>query len=384
MGEFRTAKRPFGYAHRPESAPRNGHIVSSRLVSFHWIVLVAISAALLAAPASRAAPPTVLQEQIAPYLTPQHLVHIAKGRAINLVCLGHGSPTVILASGGGGWSLSWWRVQPVLAQRTRTCAWDPAGFGFSGPSPEPQDTEHATLDLERVLKAAGVQGPYVVVGHSLGGYIALRFTDLHRRSVAGMVLVDPSIPDQDAVIERIAPKAAAIEDPEQKRLRECAAALRSGTLRRGTPQFKQCTAPVNFPANLPAAFSALKAALTQLNADHPARLLTQDSQLENFGRSSRQVINPRRRYGDLPLIVLTAGRDELPPNYPAEVREQTALFYRDAWVPAHDAYAALSTRGRNQLVPDSEHAIQFEKPAVVISAVIKVLDEIRPSALHEP
>ncbi len=349
------------------------------------VTAVAVGATCHANLAAAAQEPTSPQAQtaagqMAPYLEPQHLVRIAGGRTINLVCLGHGSPTVILASGGGGWSLSWWRVQPVLAHRTRTCAWDPAGFGFSGPSPEPQDTVHATLDLERVLKAAGVQGPYVVVGHSLGGYIALRFTDLHRRSVAGMVLVDPSIPDQHAVIERIAPKMGAIEDPEQKRLRECAAALRSGALKRGTPQYGQCTTPVNFPANLPAAFSALKAALTQLNADHPARLLTQDSQLENFGRSQRQVINPRRRYGDLPLIVLTAGRDELPPTYPTDVREQVALFVRDAWVPGHDAYAALSTRGRNQLVADASHNIQNEKPDVVIAAITEVLAAQQRSA----
>jgi hypothetical protein len=55
----------------------------------------------------------------------------------------------------------------------------------------------------------------------------------------------------------------------------------------------------------------------------------------------------------------------------------------DAWAPAHDAYTALSTRGRNWLV-DSAHTIRVQKPEVVISAVIEVLDEIRPSALHEP
>jgi hypothetical protein len=116
---------------------------------------------------------------------------------------------------------------------------------------------------------------------------------------------------------------------------------------------------------------------------------------------SREVINVQRRYGDMPLIVLTAGRDEesalgglsaLPPGTPgagtpaelAQLREQISRFLRDGWGAGHEAYAALSTRGRNQLVPDSTHGIQNHKPEVVVSAVIEVLDETRPSALHEP
>ncbi len=104
------------------------------------------------------------------------------------------------------WSLWWGRVQPPLAKQTRVCAWDRAGYGFSSPSPEPQDIIHTTEDLERALKGAGIRGFYLMVGHSMGAYEALRFTDLHRQSVIGMVLVDPAIPDQAAVEERIAPR----------------------------------------------------------------------------------------------------------------------------------------------------------------------------------
>lgn len=79
------------------------------------------------------------------------MVHIGNGRTINLVCLGHGSPTVILTAGLGNWSLAWERVQRPLAKRTRVCAWDRAGYGFSSPSPESQDIVHTTEDLERAL-----------------------------------------------------------------------------------------------------------------------------------------------------------------------------------------------------------------------------------------
>lgn len=191
-----------------------------------------------------------------------------------------------------------------------------------------------------------------------------------------MVLVDPAIPDREAVRQSVAPKFAAFGDAAPKaeatRLRQCAADVRSGALKRGTPGFDRCTAPF-----LPPGFSALSEVIAQLNAD-PARLLTQASAIENVSQSGREVINPQRRYGDMALIVLTSGSHPMPPDVPADVREQAALYFR-ALASGHDAYAALSTRGHNQLVPDSGHFIQLENPAVVLAAINGVLAEIGPN-----
>ncbi len=344
-----------------------------------WLLL----AGLVALPGC-AAPASELQKQTAPYLKPQQ-VHIEEGRTINLVCLGHGTPTVILTAGLGNWSLAWRLVQGPLAKRTRVCAWDRAGYGFSSPSPEPQDIVHTTEDLERALKKARIRGPYVMVGHSLGAYETLRFADLHPQSVVGMVLVDPAIPDQQAVMESTAPlfktRTHAMDGGIVKQLQDCAAALRDGTLARSDPRFERCTAD---PA---AADPRLKAAIARLNTN-PARLATQASTVKEFdpGEDSREVINTERRYGNMPLVVLTAGGDAsatlkmFSAGTPAEVaqlREQVGRFFDEAWRPAHAAYAALSTRGRNQLVPDSPHPIQIWKPEVVISAITEILDESR-------
>jgi pimeloyl-ACP methyl ester carboxylesterase len=384
----------------PNRRQVTGFIVRSRLVSNIQIVLAVLLAGFLAAPASSAAPASTIEQQMTPYLTPQRVVSIGRGRTINLVCLGHGSPTVILSAGLGGGSLGWGLVQPALAERTRVCAWDRAGYGFSGPSPELQDIVHTTADLERALRGAGVQGPYVMVGHSLGAFETLRFTDLHRQSVVGMVLVDPDIPDRAAVDERFAPQFAmvsrALEAQDVKQRQDCAAELRSGTLKIGTPKFEHCTAANDVPPDLP----RLKLAVARLNAD-PARLLTQASLEKEHYTDSREIINAQRHYGDMPLIVLTAGLDEasalgslraLPPGTPGagtpeeltQLREQIVRFLRDGWGAGHDAYAALSSRGRNQLVPDSTHGIQNHKPEVVISAITEVLDEATPGASHKP
>lgn len=366
-------------------------------IIFHG-VLVVLFAGLLAAPAGRAAPSSTNEQAFAPYSTPQREVQVDKGRTINLVCLGQGSPTVILSAGLDAWSVWWLAVQPALAKRARACSWDRAGFGFSSPSAQPQDIVHTTEDLERALEGAGIGGPYVMVAHSMGAYEALRFTDLHRNSVVGMVLVDPALPDTFAVAERIAPQFARmshiLNQRHEKQLHDCATALLPGTLKHTAPQYERCTATA-VPLDPP-----LKAAITRLNAD-PARLMTQASTEKEFDTDdSREVVNAQRHYGDMPLIVLTAGRYEssalsavsaLPPGTPgagtpaelAELRKQISKFVRSAWGPGHDAYAALSTRGRNQVV-DSSHNIPIYKPEAVISAVNEVMDEIRPSAVHEP
>ncbi len=311
--------------------------------------------------------------EIGSYLTPQRLIRVGERRTINLICLGHGSPTVVLTSGLESWSVVWRSVQPALARSTHVCAWDPAGFGFSSPSPEPQDAVHLTNDLEQTLKKAHIDCPYLMVGHSAGAFIALRFADQHPKSVVGMVLADPALLEQDAVMRRVAPKfalyAEGVRSAEAESRRRCAAEIQSGALKHGTPQFEQCTAA----PHMPAAFSALEMSLIQLNAD-PARLLTQASMLDNFAASQREAINPQRGYGDMPLIVLTAGRRDPPPDAPPDLREQVPLFYREA-ARAHEAFAALSTRGQDQLVTDSGHNIPAEKPEAVLAAIKRVLAE---------
>ncbi len=340
-------------------------------LSLTFFTILSLAPASAQPAASRATDPG----QVTPYLKPQLLVPIAEGRTINLVCLGHGSPTVVLTPGLGGWSWVWYRIQAQLSGRTRVCAWDPAGLGFSSPSPEPQDSVHQTEDLEKALKAANLDDSYVMVAHSAGAYAAIHFADQHRKDVVGMVLVDPAIPDQDTVRERVAPKFAAFASgaprAEAMRLRQCAADLRSGALKHGTPAYDECTAP-----SLLRSAPALAETLAQLNAD-PARLLTQASAIENVSVSAREVVNPQRRYGDMPLIVLTSGSHPMSPQVSAGVREDAALFFR-ALSSGHRAYAELSTRGHNQVVSNSGHFIQIDQPEAVRKAVKSVLAEVGP------
>ena len=102
------------------------------------------------------------------YPAPGRLVDVG-GYKLHLDCQGTGSPTVVLDAGLGGSSLDWTLVQPELATTTRVCTYDRAGMGWSDAGPMPRSPSHIAEELHVLLTNAGVAGPYVLVGHSLGG-----------------------------------------------------------------------------------------------------------------------------------------------------------------------------------------------------------------------
>ena len=123
-----------------------------------------------------------------------------RGHRLHIDCRGHGSPTVVLFNGLGEFSASWARIVDGTAPTTRVCAYDRAGQGWSDDLPRPQDAAAAAADLEALLQAAGETGPFVLVGHSIGGPYALNYALRSPGEVAGVVLLDSTSPHQFTAI----------------------------------------------------------------------------------------------------------------------------------------------------------------------------------------
>ena len=83
-----------------------------------------------------------------------------------------------------------------LRYHTRVCAYDRAGMGWSEMGPDPRDARQITGELHALLDGAGIEGPYLLVGHSFGGLYMQTYAARYPDEVAGMALVDSSQPDQ--------------------------------------------------------------------------------------------------------------------------------------------------------------------------------------------
>ena len=65
----------------------------------------------------------------------------------------------------------WRRVQTELAKSYQVCWYDRAGLGWSDTSPKPRTIQNIVDELHSLLSKAKIKVPYLLVGHSFGGYL---------------------------------------------------------------------------------------------------------------------------------------------------------------------------------------------------------------------
>ena len=132
-----------------------------------------------------------------PVSPPGRLVDVG-GWRLHINCTGEarpGRPTVILESGVGDFSVEWSLVQPTVASFARTCSYDRAGDGWSDIGPYPRTFHQIVYELHTLLERAGEKPPFVLVGHSYGGWLVRLYQVTYPSDVSGMVLVEAGADD---------------------------------------------------------------------------------------------------------------------------------------------------------------------------------------------
>jgi pimeloyl-ACP methyl ester carboxylesterase len=242
-----------------------------------------------------------------------------RGTGMHIRCSGRGDTTVLLIAGFEAGADGWAVVEPALTPSTRVCSYDRPGTGASDPAVATQTFATQARDLHELLTAAGEPGPYVVVGHSMGGGEAVLFASEYDDEVSGLVLVDAS--------------------------------------------------PVTWPAAICAvADDGTDAARFLLGLCSTSFVPSGNAERLDVVRASAGAAGVTS-LGSLPMSVITAVDREVPDGLAAEERARLT----DVWDRGQQQWSLLSTAGRVVSVDETGHYIQLDRPEVVIDAITNLL-----------
>lgn len=257
-------------------------------------------------------------------LQPQ-LVDIG-GRRLAVKDVGQGTPVVVLEMGKAGTSQMFDHIAPKIAEWTRVIWYDRGGLGQSDPAPEPRTYQDRIADLHTLLQKMEVPGPYVLVGHSMGGQLMRLYAALYPQDVAALVLIDAS---HETQFERLEATLPAAKDGEHPWITE---------QRLNGERWKQ---PVN------------------------------DERIDNV--TSFEQMRVCGSLGNLPLVVITRGRAPDNGDAPQEITDE----WEHIWWQLQCEQAALSTNSRHLVAEKSGHLINQDEPELIIEEIRRIVSSLR-------
>jgi len=272
---------------------------------------------------------------------PHHVTHLDAVRAADklidvggyrlaVTSVGRGRPTVVLDAGLEHSSgLTWVHVLDAVAELTHVVSYDRAGLGQSDsdPASRPRTSQQIVMELHTLLNNAGIAGPYVLVGFSFGGFNVRLYAHHYPDDVAGIVLVSSSNTEQRARFLEILPPETPGESPMLTSLRRDSERLADPT---------KNTEGINWIAS--------------------------EAQVRAAGS-----------FGDKPLVVITQGVPQWPPDFPAEVAARLLQARREM----HRSLVQLSSESTHVVADKSGHVIPYDQPDLVVAAIRQVVEAVR-------
>ncbi len=308
-------------------------IINSRVV-FSLLLLLLIFLIL--------AMPRAVWSEVINFDPPGQLIDV-DGRTMHINCIGNKSPSIILDSGAGGFSLEWGNIQKSLSQYARICAYDRAGYGWSDMGLLPRTTKRITYELHTLLQNAGIHGPYILVGHSFGGFTAQYFARNFGDEIAGIVLIDSSHEEQ---VYRL---------PENGK-----DVVRRSLHQDRSNMVTKSVIHEHYPEE--------EAALAQQLMTRWSALLTWREEMANYALSSRELRDVH--HGpmlDIPIVVLSRGKRVWPDTPYGDSMEA-------AWKELQDELSYLNGNSTHIIAENSGHLIHLDEPELVVDAIHDVLD----------
>jgi len=308
-------------------------IINSRVV-FSLLLLLLMFLVL-------AMPRVVWSEEIN-FEPPGQLIDV-NGRNMHINCIGNKSPSIILDSGAGGFSLEWRNIQKSLSQYARVCAYDRAGYGWSDMGLLPRTTKRITHELHTLLQNAGIHGPYILVGHSFGGFTAQYFARNFGDEIAGIVLIDSSHEEQ---VYRL---------PENGK-----DVVRRSLHQDRSNMVTKSVIHEHYPEE--------EATVAQQLMTRWSALLTWREEMANYALSSRELRDVYYKpILEIPIVVLSRGKRVWPDTPYGDAMEAT-------WKELQDELSYLNGNSTHIIAENSGHLIHLDEPELVVDAIHDVLD----------
>lgn len=297
------------------------------------------------------------------------------GYRLHLYCTGKGKQAVVLSPGAGDFSFVWYLVQRKITAYARVCSYDRADNAWSDPGPRPRTLRQEAYEVHLAMERAKEPGPYILVGHSMGGLAMRVFAERYPSETAGLVLVDATSPDTtlgyQGRLVHMRELAADRPIPDVH------------TMSTSPPQLLDKPGDPS-PARISPPFDRLPLAIQQLQRwarSRPRRAAPGEDYLPEELKELYERSSAPHPLGDRPLITIVALRNDPAPRGVA--REEWDRLFEEKLAQKR-GYAGLSTNSRVADDPKAGHTVQLDDPAAVVTAIRDVLKAVRQHTQLKP
>ena len=311
-------------------------------------------------------PNPIIAQDVKNYPAPGKLFD-AGGHLLHLNIKGKGDPVIIFENGSGDFSFIWDLVQPEISKITKTVTYDRAGYAWSEEGPLPRSGKQIAYELHTALEHAGINGPYILVGQSYGGFLVRSFARFYKKDVVGLVLVDALNENEKIVIDnkpvRVRDMAKGRPLPEIKKIMK---KKMDTVLSKGNNPVLLDTI-IEFPLDKLSAYDQKMQiwAQTQFNY-YKAASNEMDWSPEDVADMFKNKGKPDYMLGNIPLIVLSKTHGNYSGLKDSAELEKTRLILQND-------LAHLSTNSKHIVDKNSGHNIHLEDPATVIDAIKEII-----------
>jgi len=283
--------------------------------------------------------------------------------------LGNGDYPIIIEPDCGGLSLEWEDIQRELSNYTTVISYDRAGYAESPSSNNPRISPQIAEELYIILKNSGVPGPYVFLGHGMGGLYVQHFAKMYANDVAGMLLVDSNTQFDDEFDK--------LEIPNYQKIMSHRTKINNFKIysEMDKSEFKNNVVPhvVKMYEKYP---EYLRDAFIEYQSEQ-SYFKTILSELEGRDESLK-YIRQLSIFTNIPVKILChdyAIMLELANTF--GVPEAEARVAEELWLKNNKDLLSLSTNSDFEIIKSSGHNMHLDSPQAIVKAAIELLEKVK-------